>query len=157
MNFLWSSYEVHNKFLRRSHEFHVKLCIYGFIWTSYEWASRSIVISPTTTQARLNTGLSRRKAPAHGSSSYQATCQSSIRPLRHGVPVVRLTVWPPFVLTQEVPTGLQLAWQDQRSHSPFALAERNPELTKEHDSSLLTKIGQTLENSRSINTKSMMA
>ena len=69
MNFLWSSYEVHNKFLRRSHEFHVKLCIYGFIWTSYEWASRSIVISPTTTQARLNTGLSRRKAPAHGSSS----------------------------------------------------------------------------------------
>ena len=38
-----STYEVHNEFLRRSHKFHVKLCIYGFTRTSYEWASRSIV------------------------------------------------------------------------------------------------------------------
>ena len=43
LNFIWSSYEVHNKLLRRSHKFHVKLCIYDFIWTSYDWASRSIV------------------------------------------------------------------------------------------------------------------
>ena len=44
MKFIWSTYEVPNNFLRRSHKFHVKLCIYGFIRTSYEWASRSIVI-----------------------------------------------------------------------------------------------------------------
>ena len=41
--FIWTSYEVHNNFLRRSHKFHVKLCIYGFICASYEWASRSNV------------------------------------------------------------------------------------------------------------------
>ena len=43
MNFIWSPYEVNNKFLCNSNKFHVKLWINGFIWTSYEWASRSIV------------------------------------------------------------------------------------------------------------------
>ena len=44
MNFIWSSYEVNNKSLCSSNQFHVKLWIYGFIWTSSEWASRSILV-----------------------------------------------------------------------------------------------------------------
>ena len=46
MNFIWSPYEVNNTFLCSSNKFHVKLWIYGFIWISYEWASRSIVVLP---------------------------------------------------------------------------------------------------------------
>ena len=38
-----SSYEVNNKSLCSSNTFNVKLWIYGFMWTSYEKASRSIV------------------------------------------------------------------------------------------------------------------
>ena len=38
-----SSYEVNNKFVCSSNKFNVKLWIYGFIWTSYEWAPGSIV------------------------------------------------------------------------------------------------------------------
>ena len=33
---MWSSYEIHNKFLCSSNKFHVKLCIYCFIWKSCE-------------------------------------------------------------------------------------------------------------------------
>ena len=43
MNFILSSYEVNNESLCSSNKFNVKLWIYGFIWTSYEKASRSIV------------------------------------------------------------------------------------------------------------------
>ena len=46
MNFIWSSYEVNNKFLCSSNKFHMKLWIYGFIWTLYKWASGSIVVLP---------------------------------------------------------------------------------------------------------------
>ena len=46
--FMWTSYEVHNKFLCSSNKFRVKLCIYSFIWTSYGWASRSIVTFRTS-------------------------------------------------------------------------------------------------------------
>ena len=46
--FKWTSYEARMKLtiiiLSSSNTFYVKLWIYGFIWTSYEWASRSIVI-----------------------------------------------------------------------------------------------------------------
>ena len=45
--FIWTLYEARMKlttiFLCSSNKFHVKLWINGFIWTSYEWASRSIV------------------------------------------------------------------------------------------------------------------
>ena len=43
MNFIWRSHVVNNKCLCSSNKFHVMLWIYGFIWTSYEWAPRSIV------------------------------------------------------------------------------------------------------------------
>ena len=44
---IWTSYEARMKFWNKSlcssNKFHMKLWIYGFKWTSYQWASRSIV------------------------------------------------------------------------------------------------------------------